>query len=694
MSCDVAVNRRIVWPKIKRFYWCPYCNVPLLEPTCPICKSKAIRIPLSDPGDARIALERDYNILRNAYIYEFSTERGIESLVGNSVALLNKAPYYDEMKEVYVDGVQVGRLYYDPFLKTWRFRLSKVGALRVLDVDKDVIEKIAVEKKHYNHMDVIRTDKEIDEHKQVLLINASGNIVGLGYSRGKGRIMVHSWWGEGDPFKGFERKSELIDVIKVNSEYMNIVEAKAKKFVALTAEKISKPLIASFSGGKDSLVALHIALSLGLEPIVLFNNTSIELPETVDTVYRITAQYGLKLIEASAGDMFWRSVYEFGVPGRDYRWCCKICKLTPLARTVKNSWPLGGLNIVGQRAFESLDRARSPSLWRLRWAPQLINISPINEWSQFEVWLYILKHKLYVNPLYYMGYERIGCFMCPASTLAELALVEQTHSNQWSQWLSVLEYWRNRLDLPKEWITYGLWRWNAPARYRTIMAKRLGVEQRVNDWRKSFNEMAKPRIRKVIKNENAVSIYFENKVEYEFIEKQYTIVNPVSFSRCATGIVLHYNGSYIIINDDEIVLKLSKEEDIEKIVDVLKLMYRWELCVGCRSCEVNCPTHAIKVIEKNGKTRPEVQKPSTCIRCKLCLYNCPISEVYVEHIIVPLLFDNTEAWRRKSREHHNEVLKKIKNFIKLQITKNTAPRKTQDKSFEIPSLTDFLSLDQ
>jgi ferredoxin len=226
------------------------------------------------------------------------------------------------------------------------------------------------------------------------------------------------------------------------------------------------------------------------------------------------------------------------------------------------------------------------------------------------------------------------------------------------------------------------------------MAKRLGVEQRVDDWRKSFNEMAKPRIRKVIKNENSVSIYFENKVGYEFIEKQYTIVNPVSFSRCATGIVLHYNGSYIIINDDEIVLKLSKEEDIEKIVDVLKLMYRWELCVGCRSCEVNCPTHAIKVIEKNGKTRPEVQKPSTCIRCKLCLYNCPISEVYVEHIIVPLLFDNTEAWRRKSREHHNEVLKKIKNFIKLQITKNTAPRKTQDKSFEIPSLTDFLSLDQ
>lgn len=689
------VSKRIVWPKVKRFYWCPHCNVPLLEAVCTICRSKTVRIPLSDPGDARIAFERDYKTLRRAYLYEFSTEKGFEALLGGSVALLNKAPYYDEMKEVYVDGVQIGRLYYDPFLRQWRFRLSKVGALRVLDVDRDIIDSVVVDKKRYYHMDVVRVDRDIAEHKQVLLVNSVGNVVGLGYSKGRGRILVHSWWGEEEPFRGFEGKSGLSDVIRVNSEHMNIVEAKAKKFIALTVEKIGKPIIASFSGGKDSLVVLHLTLSLGLEPTVLFNNTGIELPETIDAVYRVVNQYNLKFVEAFAGDVFWKAVYNFGVPGRDYRWCCKTCKLTPLARTVKNTWPLGGLNIVGQRAFESLDRARSPSLWRLRWAPQLVNISPINEWSQFEVWLYILKHKLYANPLYYMGYERIGCFMCPASTLAELTLVEQTHPDQWSHWLSVLEHWRKQLGLPEEWIAYGLWRWNAPARYRTIMAKRLGVAQRIDDWRRTFKKMARPRLREVIKDGNAISVRFENDIDCEFLEKQYTIVNPASFSKDFRGVVLSFGNSYISISGSLITMRFSKDEDVEKLVDTLKLMYRWELCTGCRSCEVNCPTHAIEVVEKSSGARPEVQKPSMCIRCKFCLYNCPVAEVYVEHVVAPLLFDDAEAWRRKTREHHDEVLKKIRSYIKLQTpAKSTTTQKAQDKPFEVPSISDFFSLNQ
>lgn len=680
-----------MWPKVKRFYWCPYCNVPLLEPTCPICKSKAVRVPLSDPGDARPALDRDYRTLKNAYLYEFSTEKGFDHLLGNSIALLNKAPYYDEMKEVCVDGVQIGRLYYDPFLRAWRFRLSKVGALRILEVDKDIVEQVIADKKRYQHMDVIRVDRDIDRHKQVLLVNSAGDVVGLGYSRGRGRVLVHSWWGEGNPFRGFKRKSELGDVIKVNAEYMNILEAKAKKFIALTAEKLSKPIIVSFSGGKDSLIALHLTLSLGLEPTVLFNNTGIELPETVDTVYKIVNWHNLKLVEASANDIFWKAVYVFGIPGRDYRWCCKTCKLTPLARTVKSMWTSGGLNIVGQRALESLDRARSPSLWRLRWAPQLVNISPINEWSQFEVWLYIFKHKLYVNPLYYMGYERIGCFMCPASTLAELALVEQTHSDLWSQWAEVLEYWRKRMDLPVEWIAYGLWRWNGPARYRTIMARKLNIAQRIDDWRKSFREMAMPRIREVIRNENAIEVRFEEELGFEFIEKQFTVVNPANFNKNAASITLSYGDSSVIIGRNEVILRFSKNEDVEKLVDVLKLLYRWWLCVGCRSCEVNCPTHAIRVVERSGKTRPEVQKQFMCIRCKFCLYNCPVAEVYVEHVITPLLFDEAEAWRRKTREHHNEVLKKIKSFIKLQVTKSTVAQKMQAKPSETPSIADFFS---
>jgi len=688
------MGRRIFWPKIKRFYWCPNCNVPLLEQVCPVCKSKAVRIPLSDPGDARPAFERDYILLQNAYRFEFSTDKGLKTLLGNSVMLLNKAPYYDEMKEVYVDGVQIGRLYFDPFLRKWRFRLSKVGALRVLSEDSEVVEKVVVDKSQYSPLDIIRVDKNVEKYKQVLLVRRNDDIVGLAYSKGNGKLIVHSWWGEGKVFQGFESKSSMDTVMKVNEEHLNIVESQSKKTIALTVEKMNKPVVVSFSGGKDSMTALHLTISLGIEPIVLFNNTGIELPETYETVYKVVDSYNLKLVEASAENKFWSAVYKFGIPGRDYRWCCKICKLAPLAATVKNMWSNGALNIVGQRAFESIDRARSPTLWRLRWAPQMLNLSPINNWSQFEIWLYLHKHKIYVNPLYYMGYERIGCFMCPASTLAELELVSQTHKELWSQWIEVLEYWRQRLNLPRDWIDYGLWRWNAPARYKTIMAKRLGIEKQINDWRKIFEEIVVPRIFEVVKNENTLIISFANALDKQFLENQYTVINPTKIYSSEESVTIEWSNCKAKISSNRIVFEFKNEKEIEKLVDLLKLLYRWNLCVGCKSCESNCPTRTIRVVEMNGRNVPVVRNKNLCIRCKFCLYNCPVAEVFVEHVVAPLIFNDAEAWRRPSREHHNEVLKKIREFVKasLKIPITTTRLNDGKQEYSLPtSLSDFFS---
>ncbi len=663
--------RRIVWPKVKKIYWCLYCNVPLLQPDCPICGSRCRRIPLSDPGDARLAFEKDIQNMYIGYLYEFGTDKGFNSLIGRSIVLLNKAPYFDEMKEVYVDGIQIGRLYFDPFLRKWRFRLSKVGAMRILSIDPDIVEKAIIDKRRCLPMDKIRIDKNIAPYKQVLLVRPSGKITGLGYSVGNNRVIVYSWWN-GDyvesekEYSEPSKRSSLEDVLKAHEEYMNIIESKAKKFISVMYEKISRPLIASFSGGKDSLVSLHLALSLSLEPKILFNNTGIELPETIDTVYRTIERYGLKLIEASANDVFWRAVYSLGIPGRDYRWCCKTCKLTPLHRVANKLWKTGALNIVGQRALESIDRARSPRIWRLRWAPQLLNISPINEWSQLEVWLYIFRHRLSPNPLYFTGFERIGCFMCPASTLAELELVSKTHLDLWSRWLEVLTYWANRLDKPREWIDYGLWRWNAPARYRTMIAKRLSIVDRIDNWRDTFSRMSPIGIAEPLWAESYVEITFDRSLDLAFLIEQIPIICPKSYSIEDGKASIYWNSCSVHINVNKIVFSYQNKNDVEKLVDILKLFFRWHLCTGCRSCETNCISGALKVIERSEGTnlyRPIVLSKTKCLSCRLCIYNCPIADVYVEHVITPLIFSDYEAWRRKTREHHNEILEKLKKFI-------------------------------
>jgi len=498
------------------------------------------------------------------------------------------------------------------------------------------------------------------------LVRANGKIVGLGYAKSRHKVIVHSWWGDDSPDieRYGSKPSTFDDVIKAHEEHMRIMESKSMKLIATMYEKVRKPIVASFSGGKDSLVALSLVLDLGYEPKVLFNNTGIELPETVDTVYKIVDKFGLELVEASAGDIFWHAVYKLGIPGRDYRWCCKVCKLAPLARTVKSLWSNGALNIVGQRAFESLDRARNPSVWRLRWAPQLLNISPINYWSQLEVWMYIHKKKLYVNPLYYMGYERIGCFMCPASTLAELQLVSETHPSLWSKWLEALEYWAKRLNKPREWIEYALWRWNAPARYRTLMAKKLKVVDRIDNWYETFSLMVEPRIVSVEKTQDFVRVEFSDSIDLRFLNRQLSIVKPSRVLMNNTKAVLEWGTAKVVIESNSMTVFKTNDYDVEKLVDIIKLYYRWLHCVGCRSCEANCPVGAFRVHVENGRLTPHVHSEDRCISCKLCLYNCPIAEVFVEHVIAPLIFDDPEAWRRKTREHQDEVLKKIKALLR------------------------------
>ncbi|MEM1560504.1 MAG: phosphoadenosine phosphosulfate reductase family protein [Ignisphaera sp.] len=688
------MQKRITWPKVKKIWWCLNCNIPVLQSVCPKCGGLAKRLPLSDPGDARPAFERDYRFLYDAYLFELGSSKGFNEVVGRSAMLLNKAPYYDEMKEVIVDGVNVGRLYFEPMLKRWRFRLSRYIALKLYASYPDVLEVAVVTKKRYMHGDVVWVDRDIERYKQVILVNQSREVVGLGYSKGRGRIVVHSWWGL-EQNKGSVaddnsyRRTDFSDVINANKDHIRTIVAQSKKFLAIMYEKICKPVIISFSGGKDSLVALHLSFDLGFEPAVLFNNTGIELPETVETVYRTIDRYGLELVEASAGDRFWNNVYELGVPGRDYRWCCKVCKLAPLSLTVKKMWSNGGLNVVGQRAFESIDRARSPRVWRLRWAPTLLNLSPIIEWSQFEVWLYIFLNSLDVNPLYFMGYERIGCFMCPASTMAELELVSQTHKELWGKWIDVLGYWAKKLELPREWIDFALWRWNAPARYRTMLAKRLGIEERIDDWYKTFIKAAYSAIEEVSWNEGKVRIVLENNLGTNFIDTQITSCNPINYylNRDKGWAEIIWGTTTVTVNGKVVELSFKESEEVEKLVDILKLYYRWLLCTNCRSCETICPSGAASVKVVDGRPRPIIDK-SRCIRCKFCIYNCPVAEVYVEHIVAPIIFSDPEAWRRPTREHHSEVLEKIASFVKSftpSTPKSEVKRKEESELQDISS---------
>ncbi|MEM0340058.1 MAG: phosphoadenosine phosphosulfate reductase family protein [Acidilobaceae archaeon] len=677
---------KLRWPIRAKMYWCQTCNLPLAVKNCPKCGAGAKRLELNEPGDARPALPRDYELLLEALKFELkgSYEKGFIALIGRSPALLNKVPYFDEMREVYVDGQKIGRLYFDPFFKKWRFRPSKTGAMKILEVAPDVVERTVVTKKKLLPPKTFTIGKNVEKNKMIFLVRENGEPVGLAYSLGDGRARVHSWWGDGKLPEPPTVRTTLDDVIKAHREHLKVLEAKAVKTLAVYAERLDAPVVVSFSGGKDSHVALVLSLKTGLEPQVLFNDTGLELPETLETVERVVKKTGLEIIVARPEADFWKAIEVFGPPARDYRWCCKICKLAPLAKTVKSKWLNGALNVVAQRAYESLDRARGSIAWRLRWAPYVLNVSPIMYWTQFEEWLYIMSERIEVNPLYYKGYERIGCFMCPASYLAEFELVSKTHPDLWGRWVKTLKRWAERLGLPEEYVDYGLWRWYSPTGHRDSLAKKLRLTHVFENWERLCKARTRL-VKEVERGEKYFRVDMIEPVDTEALNNQLAILKPSDLSFSKDFLEARWSFAHLKVERSKVIAEYENSLGLEIALDSIKSYYRWRSCVGCLSCETNCPTGAIKVERAEERSHPKID-PSKCVGCRLCLRNCPVAEVFGEHVLAPLLLGDLYAWLRASREAHEDVLERARAMLTSQLPKKLT------KLNEVPEgLADFFS---
>ncbi len=74
------------------------------------------------------------------------------------------------------------------------------------------------------------------------------------------------------------------------------------------------------------------------------------------------------------------------------------------------------------------------------------------------------------------GYDRIGCYLCPTSRMAELELVQKTYPEYMIKWIKYLGNYAETHSLPRGWVELGLWRWRfrVPGEIRAL-SKRQGI---------------------------------------------------------------------------------------------------------------------------------------------------------------------------------------------------------------------------
>ena len=461
-----------------RVYWCPRCNVPVLDEKCGKCGGFTVVVKVTPPGDVRPAFPKDVEDLRKTLYDYFLDWEVVDYFVPEGkFVLLNKIEYPDAADEVIVDGQVLGHRFYDVERRKWRFKPMYNGVAGILklkcnyyaivDLPK-VQRRFVVHKKH-----IIESNLPRRKGVFVAVTTKNGVFHAVAEYIGASRLKILKSW-KSKKFVRINVHAGLEEAVAANRGRLEYLEEEAVSFIREIVGEKKLPVVVSFSGGKDSLATyLLVEKALGKVPI-LFNDTGLELPETVEYVRRFAEKKKLKLLVADAGKKFYEALKVMGPPARDYRWCCKVAKLSPIASLVNREFPEGVLSFVGQRALESARRAISPRVWRNRWLPKIVAASPIQYWSALDVWLYLIREKVEFNPLYLEGFDRLGCWLCPATELGELEAVAEKHPELWKWWVKYLEHYAEEHGLSEAWVRYGFWRWKKLPGDQKRLAEQVG----------------------------------------------------------------------------------------------------------------------------------------------------------------------------------------------------------------------------
>jgi len=213
--------------------------------------------------------------------------------------------------------------------------------------------------------------------------------------------------------------------------YLEFKIRQAVKILELAKEIFGNEIAVAFSGGKDSLVVLHLALKvLGSNVKVIYNSTTVEFPETENYVKELAECWGLNLIVAKSKKSFFREVKEKGWATHSNRWCCKVFKNEPTYEVMNRLGIIA--EVTGTVRTESIYRRSLKPFMMPRKKPFIIRIHPIYDWNTWEAWEYIKRNNLPYNPLYDMGYRRIGCWCCPLNGITHYIRLMRTHPNLYS----------------------------------------------------------------------------------------------------------------------------------------------------------------------------------------------------------------------------------------------------------------------
>ncbi len=308
-----------------------------------------------------------------------------------------------------------------------------------------------------------------------------------------------------------------------------------------------------------------------------------------------------------------------GPPSRVMRWCCTVFKTGAIQKTIASAFKdqKNILSFQGIRRSESLSRSKyereseSPKISKQTVA------SPIINWIDFDVWLYILTTKIDFNYAYRLGWTRVGCWCCPNNGGWSEFLAKIHMYDQYEHWHSLLVNFAQKIGKPdpEEYINEGGWK--ARQGGNGLEAAQTSVV--------SFEPCA---------TDDKV---FNYELQRPITEELYKLFKPFGYinkelgnKRLGEVYVMNKAGKVLLVLQGR--LGSAKLKVTIKDVHIAKAktlsgaegkiqcqLTKYQMCLGCKACESVCKYDAISVKDDGtGKITYSIDTDK-CRRCTECV---------------------------------------------------------------------------
>lgn len=605
-------------------YHCKVCNVPLIGKYCGTCGKKGEILRVSPPGDIRIASEKSIAIIKKLFKEDFGVE-----FIEDKIVLLNRIQGIDKTDEIIIDGRILGVISYNLKKMDYKLELKLDGAkiLASLTNKKTVIVKKSLARSYLKDRnilkkDIIDFDKEIKEGDNVIV--KVGKLIGIGevkidLNSAEAKIKIKDISIEG--VKLIDKKVKIEDIIKANAIYLEKAEEIAIENIKRNL-KYNLPIIVSFSGGMNSIAVLEIAKKSVNKFDIIFIDTGLEFPETVNYV----KEYCKNVIIGNAGNVFWENIENFGVPTNDYRWCCRLCKLAPLSEIIEQRYQNGCYTIEGKRGYESSTN-KIGVVEKNQFILNQVLLNPIRNWKAIDVFLYILWKGLPYNKLQEEDFLSSRCYVCPSFLVAEFENMKETHPELYKKWKEYLYKWAEENGLNKDYIDKGFWRWISQPNEMKLLAKELGIEIKRKREEKMKLVILK-RISPCITGGYDIDAILSVPANYSYkiVANAMSMVGlHVIYSENLGGIIIKGKdfAGKVFASGNIYVVSPTIQRTKEIFGYIVKTILMVQLCTECEICVRTCKTNAIKL--KDGTIIIDRHR---CHQCMKCYEGCAVAKYY------------------------------------------------------------------